>query len=78
MMAQVTGLTAAKLRMCFGDTHIYSNQLEGVKTQLSRKPRKFPTLMLNKNVKNIDNFKIEDFKILDYDSHPSIKFPFSA
>ena len=78
LMAQVTGLKAAKLRMCFGDTHIYSNQLEGVKTQLSRKPRKFPTLMLNKNVKNIDNFKIEDFKILDYDPHQSIKFPFSA
>ncbi|MDP3988280.1 MAG: thymidylate synthase, partial [Candidatus Levybacteria bacterium] len=57
----------------FGDVHIYSNHFDQVKEQLKRKPRSFPKMIINPKVKNIDEFKFEDFTLEGYDHHPPIK-----
>ncbi len=73
MMAQVTGLKPGEFVHTFGDVHIYSNHMEQVKEQLKRKPRPFPKMKINPNVKNIDDFKIEDFELIGYNPYDSIK-----
>lgn len=73
MIAQVTGLEVGEFVHFFGDAHSYSNHFEQVKEQLSREPRPFPTLKLNPKIKNIDDFKLEDITIENYDPHPAIK-----
>lgn len=73
MVSQVTGIPAGEFVHFFGDVHIYSNHFDAVKEQLSRKPRPFPTLKLNPEIKNIDDFTLEDFTIEGYDPHPPIK-----
>ena len=56
-----------------GDAHIYSNHVEQIKLQLTREPRKLPTMKINPNVKSIFDFKIEDFELEGYDPYPAIK-----
>jgi len=73
MLAQVTGLTAHEFVHSLGDTHIYNNHMDAVKEQLSRVPLPLPTLWLNPEIKNIDDFKMEDIELRDYQSHPTIK-----
>lgn len=73
MAAQVTGLKPGEFIHHLGDTHIYLNHFEQVKTQLAREPMPLPKLWLNPEIKNIDDFKMDDIKLLDYQSHPSIK-----
>ena len=73
MMAQVTGLKPGEFVHTFGDVHIYSNHLEQVKLQLTRKPFPLPTMKINPEIKNIFDFKFEDFELLDYQAHPHIK-----
>ncbi|MBU3901142.1 thymidylate synthase [Patescibacteria group bacterium] len=73
MIAQVTGLEPGEFVHTFGDVHFYSNHFDQVKEQLSREPKPFPTMKLNPVVKNIDDFKFEDFTLLGYDPHPAIK-----
>ena len=73
MMAQVCGLEAGDFVHTLGDAHIYLNHLEQVKLQLTREPRALPKMTINPEVKNIFDFKYEDFELTDYNPHPHIK-----
>lgn len=73
MIAQVTGLKPYEFIHTLGDAHIYLNHLEQVNIQLSRQPRNLPEMHLNKEVKNILDFKYEDFTLENYDPHPHLK-----
>ena len=73
MIAQVTNLLPGSFVHTLGDYHLYLNHLEQAKLQLQRKPKKLPKMMLNQNMKNIFEFKYEDFTLVDYDPEPSIK-----
>lgn len=73
MMAQVCGYEAGDFIHTFGDAHIYSNHMEQVELQLSREPRALPTMKLNPEIKDIFDFKFEDFILEDYDPYPGIK-----
>ena len=75
MIAQVCDLKTGDFVHTFGDVHIYSNHMEQVKLQLSREPFPLPTMKLNPEVKDIFNFKFEDFALENYQSHPAIKAP---
>lgn len=72
MMAQVTGLQPGEFIHTTGDTHLYLNHLEQAKLQLTRTPRKLPTMRLNPDVKNLFDFKYEDFELEGYDPWPHI------
>ncbi|MSU32590.1 MAG: thymidylate synthase [Pedosphaera sp.] len=73
MVAQVTGLQPGDFIHTFGDLHIYSNHLEQVQLQLSRAPREHPTLTLNPERQELQEFIYEDFTLSGYDPHPAIK-----
>ena len=73
MIAQVCDLEPGDFIHSFGDVHIYNNHLEQVKLQLSREPYPLPQMQINPDVKDIFNFKFEDFTLLNYQSHPAIK-----
>ncbi|HLG34996.1 MAG TPA: thymidylate synthase [Bacteroidia bacterium] len=73
MMAQVCGLKPGEFIHTLGDAHIYNNHFEQVNLQLTREPKTLPTLKLNPTVKNIFDFKFEDFTLENYEPHPHIK-----
>src|SRR5690606_18640249 len=73
MMAQVCGYEPGDFIHTFGDAHIYDNHMEQVELQLSRELRPLPKMMINPEVKDIFNFKFEDFTLADYNPHPHIK-----
>ncbi|MBQ3595388.1 MAG: thymidylate synthase [Bacteroidales bacterium] len=73
MIAQVCNLGLGDFVHTFGDVHIYNNHIEQVKLQLSREPRQLPTMKINPDVKNIFDFKYEDFKLENYNPHEAIK-----
>jgi thymidylate synthase len=73
MMAQVTGLKPGDFVHTLGDAHIYLNHIEQVKLQLTRAPYKLPSMKLNPSVKKIEDFRFDDFTLVDYVSHPHIK-----
>lgn len=75
MVAQVCDLKPGEFVHTFGDLHIYLNHLDQVKLQLSREPRKLPTMSINPERKAITDFVFEDFELKDYDPHPTIKAP---
>lgn len=73
MIAQVCDLKPGEFIHTLGDAHLYSNHIEQAKLQLTRNFRKLPTLKINTSVKNIFEFKYEDFTLEGYDPHPHIK-----
>lgn len=75
MIAQVCDMEPGEFIHTFGDVHIYNNHFEQVKLQLSRDPYPLPKMKLNPDVKNIFEFRFEDFTLENYQSHPAIKAP---
>jgi len=73
MVAQVCNLKPGEFIHTFGDAHIYKNHINQINLQLSHEPRKLPEMHLNPEIKNIFDFKYEDFELLNYDPHPPIK-----
>ncbi len=78
MVAQVCDLRPGEFVHTFGDLHLYSNHIEQAKLQLTREPRPLPTMTLNPAVRNIHDFKFEDFELTGYDPHPAIKAPIAV
>jgi thymidylate synthase len=73
MIAQVCHLEVGEFVHTLGDAHLYSNHLEQVDLQLSREPMDLPSMSINPNVSDIFDFKIDDFELVGYESHPHIK-----
>ncbi len=78
MVAQVTDLQPGEFVHTFGDAHLYLNHLEQARLQLQRDPRPLPSLKLNPERKNIEEFELEDVEIVGYDPHPVIKAPIAV
>lgn len=78
MFAHVTGHVAKEFVWTGGDVHIYNNHVDALKEQITRKPYVSPTLILNSNVKEINDFKFDDFQIVGYQHHPAIKMEVSV
>ena len=73
MVAQVCNLKVGEFIHTLGDAHIYTNHFEQTKLQLSRDCKKLPTMKINPEIKNIFEFTYDDFKLINYESHPHIK-----
>lgn len=78
MMAQVCDLKPKEFVHTFGDLHLYANHVDQAKEQLSREPRALPQMKINPAVKDIRGFKFEDFELVNYDPHPTIKAPIAV
>ena len=78
MIAQVTGLQLGDFVHTMGDAHLYSNHIDQAKLQLTRDFRMLPKMTINPEIKNIFDFKFEDFKLEGYDPHPTIKAPIAV
>ena len=75
MVAHVSGLAPGDFVHSFGDAHLYLNHVAQAETQLSREPRRLPTVQLNPQVRSLFDFRFADITLLDYDPHPAIKAP---
>lgn len=73
MVAQVCGLIPGEFIHTLGDAHLYINHLDQTKLQLSREPKKLPTMKINPKINNLFDFTYEDFELLNYDPEPHIK-----
>lgn len=73
MIAHITDLKPGDFVHTTGDTHVYKNHIEPLKEQLKRKPRPFPKLIIRRKVSDIEDFKFEDFEIVDYKPYPKIE-----
>lgn len=78
MVAQVTGLQPGDFVHTFGDAHLYTNHLEQVEIQLEREPLPLPHMWLNPEVKNIFDFRFDDFELRHYQHHPHIAAPIAV
>jgi thymidylate synthase len=75
MVAQVTGLAPGEFIHTFGDAHLYTNHIEQARLQLTRQPRRLPTMSINPAVRSIFDFRYEDFRLEGYEPHPHIPAP---
>jgi thymidylate synthase len=80
ILAKKTGMIPKELIISTGDTHIYRDHIEQVKTQISRKPHNFPALYLDNSIidKDFDDITIQNFQLADYVFHPPIKAPMAV
>lgn len=78
MIAQVTNCTPHRLILDLGDTHLYKDHLDLAELQITREPKTPPFVLLNSEVKEIDDFKMEDFVLMNYESHDSIPYKMST
>jgi thymidylate synthase len=78
MVAQVCGLKPGDFVHTFGDTHLYLNHLDQAREQLARSPRRLPVMRLNPAIRDLFQFKYEDFTLENYDPHPAIKAPIAV
>jgi thymidylate synthase len=78
MVAQVTGHQPGEFVLTLGDAHLYLNHVAQAREQLARDPRPFPRLRLNAAVRDLFEFRYEDFTLEDYDPHPAIKAPIAV
>ena len=78
MLAQVCDYEPGEFIHTLGDTHLYSNHFDQAREQLTRTPRKLPTMKLNPEIKDLFDFKFEDFELVDYDPWPTIKAPIAV
>ncbi|TVR37848.1 MAG: thymidylate synthase [Bacteroidia bacterium] len=78
MMAQVCHLQPGEFIHTFGDAHLYLNHLEQARLQMSRSPRPLPLMKINPVIRNIFDFRFEDFELTGYDPHPHIKAPIAV
>ena len=80
MMAHVTGLEPGEIIACLGDTHIYIDHIEALKTQVAREPRVFPTLKIREGIirSRLEDFELEDFVLENYQPHGKIAMTMSV
>ncbi|MFL6570986.1 MAG: thymidylate synthase [Burkholderiales bacterium] len=78
MVAQVTGLTPGEFVLTLGDAHLYLNHLAQAREQLARPARPFPRMRLNPQVRELADFRYEDFALEGYEPHPAIKAPIAV
>jgi thymidylate synthase len=78
MVAQVTGLKRGEFVLTLGDAHLYLNHLDQAREQLTRAPQPFPRMRLNPGVKDLAEFRYEDFTLEGYDPHPAIRAPIAV
>ena len=78
MIAQVCGYVLGEFVHTLGDAPIYLNHTEQAKLQLTREPMQLPTMVINKEVKSIFDFKYEDFQLQNYQCHPHISAPIAV
>ena len=79
-MAKILGLEPGDFVHSFGDAHIYKNSIEQAKEQITREPKKLPTLIMPniESIEDLKNFSIDDFVLDGYESHPAIKAPMAV
>ena len=73
MISQITGIPPGEFVHTFGDVHIYSNHFDQINEQIKREPYPFPSLKINPDIKDIDDFKIEDFELENYKHHEPLR-----
>jgi thymidylate synthase len=78
MVAQATGLVPGEFILTLGDAHLYANHLDQAREQIARTPRPFPRMRLNQQVRELLEFRYEDFALEGYEPHPAIKAPIAV
>tara|TARA_B110000438_G_scaffold147376_1_gene141934 strand:- start:756 stop:1049 length:294 start_codon:yes stop_codon:yes gene_type:complete len=80
ILAKILGLEPGDFVHSFGDAHIYKNSIEQAKEQITREPKKLPTLIMPniESIEDLKNFSIDDFVLDGYESHPAIKAPMAV